>query len=213
LSASTQSTIVTDILYYQSNKEAQSGDLYSFGKTNIEIKPFRVVSINRTQELQCRITALEYFDEIYEDVVPTVVNYSALTTKPAISKLHYYEVIEKDDSGNDVYVIYVEWENNQNTDSVLCSIYDNNFNLILSNEIQGTVFKFNISNGDTYSITLSPENKLLGIKGDVVEFSVTEYHDDKNYISGNWYYYILSAYKIIDDKKFEGTRSRKVTWN
>ncbi len=43
--------------------------------------------------------------------------------------------------------------------------------------------------------------------------NVTEYHDDKNYIQGNWYYYILSAYKIIDEKKLEGTRSRKVTWD
>ena len=48
---------------------------------------------------------------------------------------------------------------------------------------------------------------------EITDWNVTEYHDDKNYISGNWYYYILSAYKIIDDKKFEGTRSRKVTWN
>jgi len=41
---------------------------------------------------------------------------------------------------------------------------------------------------------------------------ITQYNDNKNYISGTFYYYILSAYKLIDDNKLEGTRSGKVTW-
>lgn len=57
------------------------GDLWAFGETLISTKPFRVVTIERTQELDARITAVEYNAAIYDDTGSTPTNevqYSAL---------------------------------------------------------------------------------------------------------------------------------------
>lgn len=62
--------------------DPEPGDIYSIGETNIVTKPFRVVSISKSSDLQCKITCLEYYDEIYDDEgeIPEVTQYSALTT-------------------------------------------------------------------------------------------------------------------------------------
>lgn len=57
------------------------GDLWAFGETLVSTKPFRVVTIERTQELDARITAVEYNAAIYDDTGATPTNevqYSAL---------------------------------------------------------------------------------------------------------------------------------------
>ena len=43
------------------------------------------------------------------------------------------------------------------------------------------------------------------------EIIITEF-DDYNYISGTFYYYILSAYKTINGENLEGYRSDKFYW-
>lgn len=42
-------------------------DLYGFGEVDNIVRPYRVTSITRNGELKRNITALEYFDEIYDD--------------------------------------------------------------------------------------------------------------------------------------------------
>lgn len=57
------------------------GDVWAFGETLISTKPFRVVTIERTQELDARITAVEYSDAIYDESGLTAANqvqYSSL---------------------------------------------------------------------------------------------------------------------------------------
>lgn len=57
-------------------------DLWAFGETLISTKPFRIVTIERTQELDARITAVEYNEAIYDESGLNAVNevqYSALT--------------------------------------------------------------------------------------------------------------------------------------
>ena len=58
------------------------GEVWAFGETLISTKPFRVVTIERTQELEARITAVEYSDAIYDETGLTPANavqYSSLS--------------------------------------------------------------------------------------------------------------------------------------
>lgn len=58
------------------------GEVWAFGETLISTKPFRVVTIERTQELEARIMAVEYSDAIYDETGLTAANavqYSALS--------------------------------------------------------------------------------------------------------------------------------------
>lgn len=41
--------------------------IYSIGKTDIPAKPFRIVSITRSQDFVRKISAIEYYDEVYND--------------------------------------------------------------------------------------------------------------------------------------------------
>ena len=58
------------------------GEVWAFGETLISTKPFRVVTIERTQELDARITAVEYSDALYDETGLTAANavqYSSLS--------------------------------------------------------------------------------------------------------------------------------------
>ncbi|MFO7895927.1 MAG: hypothetical protein R6U84_03240 [Candidatus Cloacimonadales bacterium] len=45
-----------------------------------------------------------------------------------------------------------------------------------------------------------------------IEAGETTLYDDFTYVSGNFYYYIMSAYRLVGDQKLEGYRSEKNTW-
>lgn len=61
----------------------QNGDLYSFGETNKVVKPFRVLSISRDEDLRRKISCIEYIEAVYTEAadIPEV-NYSALDVTP-----------------------------------------------------------------------------------------------------------------------------------
>lgn len=57
------------------------GSVWAFGPVTISTKPFRVVTIERTQELDARLTAVEYSADVYDDSDvgnTNQVNYSLL---------------------------------------------------------------------------------------------------------------------------------------
>lgn len=57
------------------------GEVWAFGETLISTKPFRIMSIERTQDLDVRITAVEYNAAVYDDSAVSETNqvqYSAL---------------------------------------------------------------------------------------------------------------------------------------
>ena len=57
------------------------GEVWAFGELLISTKPFRVITIERTQDLDARITAVEYSDAVYDETGLTAANqvqYSAL---------------------------------------------------------------------------------------------------------------------------------------
>jgi len=58
----------------------EPGDIYSVGEVGIVTKPFRVVSISKSSDIECKISCLEYYDEIYEDEgdVPEITDFSHL---------------------------------------------------------------------------------------------------------------------------------------
>lgn len=87
-------------------------DIYSFGEQNIETKPFRITDIQPSQDLQFKISAIEYNATIYNTdtgtpALPTI-NYSALTPYPAVSNIVLDELLVrgKDGSINDAIDIY-----------------------------------------------------------------------------------------------------------
>lgn len=55
-------------------------DVYCLGVSNLYVKPFRVVNIQRNNDLECSITAIEHNANIYDDTTVVIPqdNYSAL---------------------------------------------------------------------------------------------------------------------------------------
>lgn len=60
----TVSTLTVSSAWSQTPVKA---DVWAFGETTISTKPFRIVSIERTQDLDVRIAALEYNASVYDD--------------------------------------------------------------------------------------------------------------------------------------------------
>lgn len=57
------------------------GEVWAFGELLISTKPFRVITLARTQDLDARITAVEYSDAVYDETGLTAANqvqYSSL---------------------------------------------------------------------------------------------------------------------------------------
>jgi len=55
-------------------------DVYSIGQQNIEAKPFRILELKHTAENEVEISAIEYYDELYDDtdLILNPINYSDL---------------------------------------------------------------------------------------------------------------------------------------
>ena len=74
--ATPETDTTTDTLTMQTAFSAapQQYDVYAFGVENIQTKPFRVVSINRSKDLTRQIVALEYNAAVYNEAttIPTI---------------------------------------------------------------------------------------------------------------------------------------------
>lgn len=84
------------------------GDIWAFGETTISTKPFRIISIERTQELDVRVTAVEYSAAVYEDSDiggVNQINYSALAdlTGPPGNVLDL-TMLEQNDATQSIWV-------------------------------------------------------------------------------------------------------------
>lgn len=101
-------------------------DLYAFGETGQETKPFRVASIRRSSELQASIVAVEYNESIYEvdaggAAVPTV-NYSALAAYVTVANLLVTEYVQINEGGTLARRLLVQW-NLSGAAALRCEIY------------------------------------------------------------------------------------------
>lgn len=85
-------------------------DLYSFGETNKVVKPFRVLNINRDQDLKRKITCLEYIEEVYTEAIDIPqINYSELDTLLEVSGVSVAEETYRQKDGTMVSDINIGW--------------------------------------------------------------------------------------------------------
>ncbi|WP_040292490.1 fibronectin type III domain-containing protein, partial [Acetonema longum] len=88
----------------------QQWDLYSFGETNKVVKPFRVLSISRDQDLRRKITCLEYIEAIYNEAsdIPEIP-YSQLETTIEVSSVSVAEETFRQKDGTTVSNLNISW--------------------------------------------------------------------------------------------------------
>ena len=88
----------------------QKWDLYSFGETNKVVKPFRVLSISRDQDLRRKISCIEYIKEVYTEAtdIPEV-NYSELETTTEVSRVSVAEETYRQKDGTMFSNLNVAW--------------------------------------------------------------------------------------------------------
>jgi predicted phage tail protein len=85
-------------------------DLYSFGETNKVVKPFRVLNINRDQDLRRKITCIEYIEDVYTEAtdIPEI-NYSELSTMTEVSSVSAVEETYRQKDGTMLSNLNVAW--------------------------------------------------------------------------------------------------------
>ena len=100
-------TTDTVIAYGSWSIDPEPGDIYSVGEVGIVTKPFRVISISKSSDLECKISCLEYYGEIYEDEgdVPDVTQYSMLTSTSNLKGKTTVRTLE----GLDKNVLCLSW--------------------------------------------------------------------------------------------------------
>ncbi|SCM83188.1 conserved hypothetical protein [uncultured Sporomusa sp.] len=88
----------------------QQWDLYSFGETNKVVKPFRVLSISRDQDLRRKISCIEYIEEVYMEAtnIPKI-NYSELEPTTEVNKVSVAEETYRQKDGTMVSNLNVSW--------------------------------------------------------------------------------------------------------
>lgn len=87
-------------------------DYYVFGEQDILSKPFRVISMERLENDEVEITAIEYNENVYDDTAVTIPesNYSALDTDiPQVENLDTTERAVETPDGTVISVIDVYW--------------------------------------------------------------------------------------------------------
>ena len=82
--------------------------IYSIGEVNKEAKRFRVLSLTRSQDLTRKITAIEYFDEMYDDTadLEQLVQQTALAPVKALT---CHETWQMGPDGSGQSVVALSW--------------------------------------------------------------------------------------------------------
>jgi len=81
-----------------------------------------------------------------------------------------------------------------------------------SNEIEITWASQEDANGYYIYRCLSIDGAYVRIDNDQLNSGAFENFTDTQIIAGNWYYYKMSAYRWVGDKRLEGWRSGPKTW-
>lgn len=145
-------------------------DLFSFGESNIQTKPFRVVNMVVDEKSEVEITAIEYNANIYDDsdVVLPDNNYSALSVEvPAVDDLQLLSGIALLADGTIANVIHVFFTPPDSTGhyvmyrSAKIFISDNDgVSWDLAGETTGNSFTINknLVDGTAYKVAVSSVN-------------------------------------------------------
>lgn len=134
------------------------GEIWAFGETAISTKPFRVMSIERTQDLDVRITAVEYNAAVYDDSAVSETNqvqYSALadmTGPPGnVKDLMMLEQIDATQS------IWVSWSPPGSPHFKAGRVYrtDSGANVLLGESANGAFPISGIPSGEVVSVLVT----------------------------------------------------------
>jgi hypothetical protein len=126
-------------------------DIFAFGESYKVTKPFKVINIVKSKELRCKLTGVEYIEDMYSDVIDIpVINYSDFDT--ATAETENLSVAEESfiaPTGDGQSNINLSWTmpRNKKTDSFM--IYLNN----------GTGWQFA---GETYDTNFKISNVVVG---------------------------------------------------
>lgn len=94
-------------------------DVYAFGESLIEAKPFRITGIQRADDFSASISTVEYNESVYNtDLdIPTVttINYSALGQWPTITGLTVSESLSKKVGGGIETILTIYYDSLQDT--------------------------------------------------------------------------------------------------
>jgi hypothetical protein len=134
------------------------GEVWAFGETLISTKPFRIMSIERTQDLDVRITAVEYNAAVYDDSSVSETNqvqYSALedmTGPPGnVKDLIMLEQIDATES------IWVSWSPPGSPHFKAGRVYrtDSGVNVLLGESANGAFAISGIPSGELVSVLVT----------------------------------------------------------
>lgn len=141
------------------------GDLWAFGETLISTKPFRVVTIERTQELDARITAVEYNAAIYDESGSTPTNevqYSALADllgpPGQVKDLTILEQADTDLS------VWVSWSPPGSANFKTANVYrtDSGGPVLLGSSATGAFPVSGLRGGETFTVKVTAVSSLGG---------------------------------------------------
>ncbi len=93
--------------------EIHTDDLYTFGETNREAKPFRVLSITKGMTEQTRkIVCMEYYPELYadDDANAPIIDYTTGSDALTVQNLIAAVDIKTQPDGTTLYDIAVSWQ-------------------------------------------------------------------------------------------------------
>lgn len=86
-------------------------DIFSFGESYKVTKPFKVINIVKSKDLQCKLSGVEYIEDMYSDVVDIpIINYSSYDNRLIeVDDLSLGQETYKQKDGTIVSVIHCSW--------------------------------------------------------------------------------------------------------
>lgn len=86
-------------------------DIFSFGESYKVTKPFKVINIVKTKDLQCKLSGVEYIEDMYSDVVDIpIINYSSYdNTLVEVENLSIGQETYRQKDGMTISVIHCSW--------------------------------------------------------------------------------------------------------
>ena len=141
------------------------GDLWAFGELFISTKPFRVVTIERTQELDARITAVEYIEAMYDESglnATNMVQYSALADLMGPpGPVKDLTILEQD---NAELAVWVSWSPPGSANFKTANVYrtDSGAPVLLGSSATGSFAVSGLRGGETFAVKVTSVSSLGG---------------------------------------------------
>ena len=130
-------------------------DVYSMGVQNLVVKDYRVTGISRGQDLNCKVTALEYRSEVYSDT-ETIPDYPTESFLPQVAGLRLDDAFPVDPDGVRRAVINVNWRGFALSWKVYYREYNVGAPWVLSQEVYDPTHTIrNVDIGKTYEVAVS----------------------------------------------------------